>query len=416
MALRFDPGAYGSAYQLGQQNEQADRDRRLALLQNAVQGIGQGIQSYQTGQRQRTQDERYRQLYEMKLAEMQRAREFEDTTYEQLLSRNSTSSPVAPLSLLDKAPAPIAQGEGGLPMGQQPGMPRRSLMDQFRSGEWKNRLNQPPQVDMSSQALAKPDLSALGIPQELLGLTPRQISSMKPLFEARKYADAGTSDFIPPADFQSALEGDTSSIVERNPKGVPSRVATLAATSQRAKESATAREESRKMSLSKEDEDRIRNIRNDIQGSQAYKDWIQIKNASDNLSNAAKNPTKKRTLGALYSYVKALDPNSVVREGEISLSQEARSGFDRVQGAINKLTKGQILNPDEVQEMADWAKEKEGLSRQTAIASNKPSINQAKRRNYDLKEINEDLFGEDSPIDQKPILRWNPATGRVEPY
>lgn len=186
MALRFNEGAYGEAYQQGLENELMNRNQPLETL--AL--LGKGVRDYKEGQRQKTQDERDRQLYEMQLDEAQRARKFEETPWEQLLSRNAISRPVSLMPSFEQAP--VAQGEGG--MGQQPGMPRRSLIDQFRSGEWKNRISQPPQVDMSSQALAQPDLSSLGIPPEFLKLTPRQTASMKPLFEARKYAAAGDSD------------------------------------------------------------------------------------------------------------------------------------------------------------------------------------------------------------------------------
>ena len=144
----------------------------------------------------------------------------------------------------------------------------------------------------------------------------------------------------------------------------------------------------------KQDEDRTQGIRKEITGSKSYQSWLDIKNASDNLQNAATNPTAKRTLGAIYSYVKALDPGSVVREGEITLSQSARSGFERVEGYFRRLATGQVLNPDEVKEMAEWAKEKEDLAKQTAVGSNKPAIEQATRLGFNLSEINSDLFGQ----------------------
>lgn len=155
------------------------------------------------------------------------------------------------------------------------------------------------------------------------------------------------------------------------------------------------RETAREERLGKQDEDRIQSIRKEVTGSKAYQSWLDIKNASDNLQNAMANPTGKRSLGALYSYVKALDPGSVVREGEISLAGEARSVAQRLEGTIRKWATGMVLTPAEITELATWAKEKEALARKTAVDSNKPAIEQARANKYDLSQINSDLFAAD---------------------
>lgn len=82
MALNFNEGAYGQAYQQGQQNQQVDRDRLLQLIQSVGPAISQIGQGYQ----QRKED---------------------NTTLDQLLnpkgmnSSNILSQPVSPTERID---------------------------------------------------------------------------------------------------------------------------------------------------------------------------------------------------------------------------------------------------------------------------------------------------------------------------
>lgn len=165
------------------------------------------------------------------------------------------------------------------------------------------------------------------------------------------------------------------------------------------------RDASRGNAAAKQDEDRIGNLRKEITGSKSYQAWSEIKSAADGLAEAAMSPTDKRSLSAVYSYIRALDPTSSIKEGEVRLVGEARSTAQRIEGAFAKMTKGQVLLPEEIQQIADWAKSKEAIARKTALGSNRPAIEQAKRNNYDLTEINSDLFAEElapASTDQGP--------------
>lgn len=187
MALQFDSGAYGRAFQQGEENRLANENQPLETMQM----LGQAVGNYQKGVDQRQKNEREKQLYELKLAEAMRQKKAEqemDTPYSQLLSSNQLSGEVAPQSLLDKYQAPMGQGEAAMPQ-----QPRRSLIEEFRSGSWKNRLNQPPQVDMSSQALAQPDWSAYGLTPEMARLTPRQLDTVGKY--KKLFAQPGLGDY-----------------------------------------------------------------------------------------------------------------------------------------------------------------------------------------------------------------------------
>jgi len=61
-------------------------------------------------------------------------------------------------------------------------------------------------------------------------------------------------------------------------------------------------------------------------------------------------------LASLYSLVKVLDPDSAVREGELALSNQTQSYFQRFSTSLARLEKGQVLNPDAAYELASATK------------------------------------------------------------
>ena len=71
---------------------------------------------------------------------------------------------------------------------------------------------------------------------------------------------------------------------------------------------------------------------------------------------ASKNPSPKGDITMVYSLVKAYDPESVVREGEIALLEANRSVPDRIKGYAQKLASGQSLLPNERADMLNQAR------------------------------------------------------------
>lgn len=58
------------------------------------------------------------------------------------------------------------------------------------------------------------------------------------------------------------------------------------------------------------------------------------------------NPGPFSDVATVYSLVKLLDPESVVREGEIALTQSATSIWDRLRGMLSKAHKGGFISDD----------------------------------------------------------------------
>jgi len=63
--------------------------------------------------------------------------------------------------------------------------------------------------------------------------------------------------------------------------------------------------------------------------------------------NSATNQLK-----SLYTFVKNLDPESAVREGEVALANQTTSFFDRFKTSLTRVAEGQVISPDAARELA----------------------------------------------------------------
>lgn len=68
-----------------------------------------------------------------------------------------------------------------------------------------------------------------------------------------------------------------------------------------------------------------------------------------------KNPTAQDDIALIFSYMKTLDPSSVVREGEFAQAQNAAGVPDNIRNAYNKAISGTRLNPDQRKNMVRTA-------------------------------------------------------------
>lgn len=62
-------------------------------------------------------------------------------------------------------------------------------------------------------------------------------------------------------------------------------------------------------------------------------------------------------LTALYSYIRALDPNSVVREGEVALARQGQSLLTQLENAVQRINNNQVLEPKFVQGIIEGTKQ-----------------------------------------------------------
>lgn len=82
----------------------------------------------------------------------------------------------------------------------------------------------------------------------------------------------------------------------------------------------------------------------DLGFEEARKSWQKAKSAQK---------TGAGDLTVIYSYIKALDPTSVVREGEINLSKAAESVPSNIIRAYQRAKEGKVMSPELRQEMVN---------------------------------------------------------------
>ena len=88
------------------------------------------------------------------------------------------------------------------------------------------------------------------------------------------------------------------------------------------------------------------------------KAFNDVASSYDVISDIAnrKQPSPQDDLSLIYSYVKMLDPNSVVREGEFATAENSASVPDRIRNAYNKVIQGTRLNSDQRSQYSNAAK------------------------------------------------------------
>lgn len=91
--------------------------------------------------------------------------------------------------------------------------------------------------------------------------------------------------------------------------------------------------------------------------SDRIKDQRTILTAYDKVKNTSKNPSAANDLALIFSYMKMLDPGSVVREGEFANAQNAAGVPDRVLNLYNNLRRGERLNPAQRQQFTQSAEQ-----------------------------------------------------------
>jgi hypothetical protein len=123
-----------------------------------------------------------------------------------------------------------------------------------------------------------------------------------------------------------------------------------------------------------------------IQNKQ-YETLAELQSQKARIDEAVNNPNPQRDTTMFYSFVKALDPNSVVREGEIKFSQAARSIPTSVRGIFNKAFKGQMLLPEERKNIQEFMNQRLDLAKKSWEASAAPYLKQAEGSKIDRELI-----------------------------
>jgi hypothetical protein len=92
--------------------------------------------------------------------------------------------------------------------------------------------------------------------------------------------------------------------------------------------------------------------------------FVKVRDAMGKVQVAAKDPSAAGDIALIFSYMRILDPDSVVREGEFATAQNAASIPDRVRNLYNKALSGERLNDKQRADMVNQAKKVYGSQKQ----------------------------------------------------
>lgn len=135
-----------------------------------------------------------------------------------------------------------------------------------------------------------------------------------------------------------------------------------------------------------------------------YEKFAKLEQARLNIEHAVNNPNPQSDSALIYDFIKSLDPDSAVREGEISFVGTARSIPTKTKALVNKMFKGELLTGDERKNILDFATQSTLNQKKAWEISAKPYINQAEKMGVDLSLIIPEMaeYGPSAGEDKKP--------------
>jgi len=128
-------------------------------------------------------------------------------------------------------------------------------------------------------------------------------------------------------------------------------------------------------------------LRAEIAGNETAKNYALIKPSLQAMQKYAQDDTLASDLPFVYELVKVLDPGSVVREGEISLAQGARSPLAKFQGTLSAIAGGSRMTPELKQELLSLAYAKGKALRNEYDAFVKPRLSIAESYGIDPSQL-----------------------------
>jgi len=137
-------------------------------------------------------------------------------------------------------------------------------------------------------------------------------------------------------------------------------------------------------------------LRKEFNSQPDVKNFNDVATSYDVISTLAKaKPSAANDLSLIFSYMKMLDPGSVVREGEFANAQNAAGIPDRIRNAYNKAVSGQMLNPKQRGEFTQGA----------------ANVYQARRGRYDQLAQQYQGYADSVGLPGADVIQPRPAPG-----
>lgn len=100
----------------------------------------------------------------------------------------------------------------------------------------------------------------------------------------------------------------------------------------------------------------IRDIRNDFRGSAEFKNFKEVETSTRQIIDLMKGEgSAMGDIAGIISFMKTLDPGSVVREGEFATAQNAAGVPDVIRSSYNRLISGERLTPVQRKDITNTA-------------------------------------------------------------
>lgn len=128
-------------------------------------------------------------------------------------------------------------------------------------------------------------------------------------------------------------------------------------------------------------------FRKELTSSDPYKKLVASKTAAENIEKAVNDPGAYGDLGMLFDYMKALDPISVVREGEQEMFKKTGSFTQSMANTMNKIVNGQTVTPEQRKEVLKYAKNRLRTAHDQYKNHAEPTLRQSKRLGVDPLEV-----------------------------
>ncbi|MGX8941625.1 phage DNA ejection protein [Symbiopectobacterium sp. Eva_TO] len=106
--------------------------------------------------------------------------------------------------------------------------------------------------------------------------------------------------------------------------------------------------------LGKIDPKLVRDLNSDINGYS--KNYSAMRSAAENLQALGKRNTPAAQLGMIFNYMKSLDPQSVVREGEQVQVKRTDGIYGTLGNYVSQLSSGKMLNDSQVADLINTSK------------------------------------------------------------
>lgn len=122
-------------------------------------------------------------------------------------------------------------------------------------------------------------------------------------------------------------------------------------------------------------------MRNEFAG--LSKEFITVRDAHSQIDKLAQSPSAGSDVALIYSFMKILDPNSVVRETEYATAQNAAGVPDQIRNVWNRILAGERLNPTQRADFVNQAKTVYGTRESAYRRTQKQYEELAKRKGLD---------------------------------